>query len=363
MSKKRLLSLDVFRGLTIIGMILVNNPGDWGHVYAPLLHAQWHGWTPTDLVFPFFLFMVGLSVSIGRPKAGTDRKAVMKKVWVRAAKLFLLGLFLGVYPDFDILSIRIPGVLQRIAIVFVVIAYAHQYLKFKSQLILGISLLLGYYVLMAVVPVPGVGPANFDMGTNLAAWLDFKLLPGHLWSVTETWDPEGVLSTLPSIVTGLIGIWTGRILFGEVNEIEKVRFLAIYGVAILIIGLVWNTFFPINKSLWTSTFVLATGGVGVLSFTFFYWLLDIKKVGNKAIYPLKVFGMNAITAYVFSSLLSSTMGWISVGDSSLHSLFYTGMTGLVGDEYLSSLLCAIITVMVSYIPVLVLYKKGMFLKV
>lgn len=217
-SPARLLSLDVFRGLTVAAMILVNNPGSWSHIYAPLRHAEWHGCTPTDLIFPFFLFIVGVSISfaLDSKKNQVKHSKLILTAFKRAVILFGLGLFLSLYPTVftdpveAFKTVRIPGVLQRIAIVFFISAIIFIKTTPKTQLRIMISLLIGYWLIMVSIPVPGVGYANLEKETNLGAWLDRTLLTeAHLWRSARTWDPEGLLSTLPAIATGLFGVLVG----------------------------------------------------------------------------------------------------------------------------------------------------------
>ena len=213
--KGRLLSLDFFRGITVAAMILVNNPGDWAHIYAPLEHAPWNGWTPTDLIFPFFLFIVGVSIAfaIGSRK---EEGGVMSKIVRRGLTLFLLGLFLNFFPKFDIATVRILGVLQRIALVYLACSFIFLKATPRQQVYLLAFLLVGYWILLTVIPVPGVGYANLEPESNLAAWFDRIILtPAHVYKPAKVWDPEGLLSTLPAIGTGILGMLTGTWLRGS----------------------------------------------------------------------------------------------------------------------------------------------------
>ncbi len=363
MEKERLLSLDVFRGITIAGMILVNDPGNWSYVYAPLLHSSWHGYTPTDLIFPFFIFIMGVAISLSKPKFGVERKLVMTKSIQRTFILFFIGLLLNGFPEYDFGSLRIPGVLQRIALVFMVCIWMHHNLQVKQQYITGSILLVGYWLIMSFVPVPGVGDANLEPGTNFAAWLDSIALTGHMWSSTKTWDPEGILSTFPAMVTGLMGLWTGKYLFNAENKTEALLRLMVFGVLAIISALIWSMHFPINKSLWTSSFVLVTGGWAMLLFSMLYWALDVLKKRVKVIYPFQVFGMNAITVYVFAGLLSNILSMIKIGDQSLHGVIYDLLVTVFGDQKLASLVFALLFVTFCYLPIWVMFKKRIFIKV
>jgi Uncharacterized conserved protein len=212
-TQQRLLSLDVFRGITVAAMIMVNNPGSWGSVYAPLLHAPWNGCTPTDLIFPFFLFIVGVSIHFAyqtKVNEGLHQKVVMK-ILKRTAIIFLLGLFLALFPKFNFATVRIPGVLQRISIVFLFCSLIYFKAGWIAQIRIAAFLLVVYFLMMTLIPVPGVGPASLEPETNLGAWLDRLILDGHLWVQSKTWDPEGILSTVPAIATGILGMLTGQL--------------------------------------------------------------------------------------------------------------------------------------------------------
>jgi predicted acyltransferase len=313
-SSRRLLSLDVFRGITVAGMILVNNPGDWGNVYPPLLHAPWHGLTPTDLVFPFFLFIVGVSIVYAlstRREDPTQHGQLLAKILKRSLILFGLGLLLNLVPAFDFGSLRIPGVLQRIAVVFLVCALIFLKTNRRTQIYLLAGLLLGYWFLMTLVPVPGVGPANLEPTTNLAAWLDNLVMAGHMYSVTKVWDPEGILSTLPAIGTGLCGVLAGQWLRQSTEPATKVAWLFVYGCLAVVAGLVWDLAFPINKPLWTSSYVLYTAGLALNGLALLYWLVDVQ--GHKGwTTPFVIYGVNAIVVFVGSGLLFDLLGLIPV---------------------------------------------------
>jgi predicted acyltransferase len=320
--KSRLLSLDFFRGLTVAAMILVNNPGDWGEIYAPLRHAEWHGCTPTDLIFPFFLFIVGVAIafSLGSKKANAETSAkIIPAIFRRSIILFCLGLLLALLPEvfFDpvpVLSkLRIPGVLQRIAIVFLVCALLFYKTSVRTQVVLFLLLLFGYWALLTLVPVPGGIAPNLEKETSLAAWVDRALLTeNHLWKFSKTWDPEGVLSTLPAIATGILGtlsgVWIRR---KDVNPLKRISWMLGTGLLFIILGLIWDLSFPINKALWTSSYVLFTGGLALLFLAISYWLIDIR--GYKSFTrPFVVYGVNAITVYFLSGLMARLFNFIKV---------------------------------------------------
>lgn len=363
MNKDRLLSLDVFRGLTIAAMILVNEPGSWSYVYAPLLHAKWHGCTPTDLIFPFFLFMVGMAISLGRPKTGEERKSATKKILKRSFYLIIIGLFLNGFPFFDFNTIRIPGVLQRIGLVFLVVALMYHYLSIKAQAIIGGALLIIYWIMMAFIPVPGIGPASFDVNSNFAAWFDRLILMGHMWDITETWDPEGLFTTIPAIGSAIIGVIAGYILFK--HEDKKSALLKLFVLANVLIcsGLIWDMVFPFNKNLWSSSYVLYTGGIAIHFYAVLYWFLDIKKHKSSLAYPFVVFGSNAITVYSFSMIMEKSLSAITIGENSILQHFYNAVCYFISDNYLSSLVYAVCFVLVSYLPVWIMFRKKIFIKV
>lgn len=317
----RLLSLDVFRGLTVAGMILVNNPGDWGNIYAPLKHAEWNGCTPTDLIFPFFLFIVGVSISyaLGSKKENTPHSKLIWAALRRALILFGLGLFLSLFPKVftepleAFKTVRIPGVLQRIGVVFFIAAVIFIKTKPKTQLRTMIALLIGYWLMMTFIPVPGVGYANLEPETNLGAWIDRGILTeAHLWKSSRTWDPEGILSTIPAIGTALFGILVGTWLKRKDREdSQKISWMFSIGVLAVILGLIWDLFFPINKALWTSSYVLYAGGLATIGLALFYWLIDVQgyRKGTKA---FVVYGVNAITVFFLSGLIPRIMNMIKV---------------------------------------------------
>ena len=290
----RMVSLDVFRGVTIAAMILVNDPGSWSHIYPPLEHAEWNGWTPTDLIFPFFLFIVGVSLTLSfasRIARGLTRRALMIHVVRRSALIFAIGLFLNGFPDFDLSSIRIMGVLQRIALCYLVagLLYLATFQRepaadrpprvranLRVTAAVAIALLVGYWALMTFVPVPGYGAGHLGKDDNLGAYVDRTLMGGHLWSESVTWDPEGFLSTFPAIASLLIGILAGEWLRSDRLAGRKALGLAVAGLVLLAAGRLLHPYFPINKNLWTSSFVMFTGGFAMLALAACYWWVDVR---------------------------------------------------------------------------------------
>ena len=316
-----MVSLDVFRGITIAAMILVNDPGSWSHIYPPLQHAEWNGWTPTDLIFPFFLFIAGVSMTLSFPARlarGLTRGALALHVLRRSALIFAIGLFLNGFPGFDFSNIRIMGVLQRIALCYLAAGLLYLATFRKEPVSSGPAraranvpvtaavaavLLIGYWALMTFVPVPGYGAGHLGKDDNLAAYIDRAVLGGHLWSESKTWDPEGLLSTLPAIATLLLGMLTGEWLRTNQDVRRKALGLAAMGAVLLSTGRLLDLYFPINKNLWTSSFVLFTGGFAMLALALCFWVVDVQ--GRRAwAAPFLVFGMNAILAYALATFLA-----------------------------------------------------------
>lgn len=311
----RIFSLDAFRGITVAGMILVNNPGSWSNIYPPLRHAEWNGCTPTDLVFPFFLFIVGVSIHFGyqdKIAEGLTQK-VFLKILKRSAIIFLLGFFLAIFPKFDFETVRIPGVLQRIAVVFFFASMLYLKTNWLTQIRVAVVLLVGYYLMMTLIPVPGVGPPSLEPEANLGAWLDRVLLNGHLWVQSKTWDPEGILSTVPAIATTILGMLAGKLLSGNEQPTEKIVWLFFTGCILIVAGLGLGMIFPINKSLWTSSYVLYTGGMAMQFLACCYWLIDIKGFKKWAM-PFVYYGVNALFVFVVSGLMVKILSRIKIED-------------------------------------------------
>ena len=297
----RLISLDAFRGATIAAMLLVNNPGSSSDVYAPLRHAAWHGWTPTDLIFPFFLWIVGVAITFAfaqRVAAGADHRQLMAHVWRRAAIIFTLGLLLNAFPfgifsadHFSFASLRLPGVLQRIAICYLAVSAIFLHSTWRVQIAWVGGLLVGYWVLLLVVPVPGYGAGQLTAQGSLPWWIDSHLLAGHTWSGAPVpgFDPEGLLSTLPAIATTLLGVLAGQILRAGTADSVKVLRLGGCGVTLLMSGLGLIPWLPINKNLWTSSFVLFTAGAAAMICAGFYWLIEVRRYRRWAA-PLIIYG-------------------------------------------------------------------------
>ncbi|MFD0799632.1 acyltransferase family protein [Maribacter chungangensis] len=348
--------------MTIILMVLVNTPGTWSNVYGPLLHAEWHGYTPTDLVFPFFLFIVGTSIAFSYQNKSIDA-GVYRKITVRSLKLIGLGLFLGAFTiSFpfikDFTDIRFPGVLQRIGVVFFFTAILFINFKWRTLIGITIALLVGYWLLMTLVPVNGIASTLDRAPNNLANYIDLNVLGSHMWQ--PDYDPEGLLSTLPSIASALLGVFTGLILTSK--QVEKTRLLVGIGGSFLIIGHIWDIVFPINKALWTSSFVLVTAGWANLILALIYYSTDVKKIQFGSIF--RYAGANAIIVYFLSSFIAKIMGQIKVGDTSLHGwLFQNIYVHSFMSMELSSLLYALSVVTFYCFLAYFLYKRSIFIKV
>ncbi|WP_339919759.1 DUF5009 domain-containing protein [uncultured Flavobacterium sp.] len=371
MVKERLISLDVFRGLTVLMMTIVNNPGDWSAIYPPLEHADWNGWTPTDLVFPFFILIMGVAIPFALPSKTFD-VATFTKILARSLRIICLGIFFNFFGKIQLFElegiplllarlaitfgvgyallgnfnstmklylaltilavylflafggieaykeVRLPGVLQRIGIVYFFISLLYLKTNQKTQIITVITLLLGYWALMTLIPVPEIGEANLEKGTNLAAWIDNALLKDHLWVYSKTWDPEGVLSTLPAIATGIIGLLIGQLLNSNISKLEVIKKMIITGSVLLLLGLLWNSIFPINKSLWTSSYVLLTAGLGILVFTFFYYIIDTLNIRN-GFKLFLIWGVNPMIVFSFSQIIPQGLRMIQFQNTQIPS--------------------------------------------
>lgn len=300
----RLRSLDAFRGLTVLGMLLVNNPGTWSEIYPPMRHAEWHGWTPTDLIFPYFLFIVGVALVFGLERQrsqGATHPQMLKRIATRAAIIIGVGWLLAGFPRYHLETIRIPGVLPRIGLVYGIVAACWVFLTPLAVGLLAVLLLVLYWALMTLVLVPGYGAGVLEPIGNLAQYIDNALLHGHLWK--PEWDPEGLLSTLPAIATCMLGAQLGHYLRTRSPSVRVVRDMMVAGIAGVALGLVWGLAFPINKSLWTSSYVVFTAGAALLTLAPCYWLIEVRRKDGWAL-PAYIFGANALAAFVGSGLMA-----------------------------------------------------------
>ena len=379
----RLYSLDVFRGATIAAMILVNNPGN-DFAYAPLKHSEWNGWTPTDLIFPFFLFIVGVSLVLSfrsRVERGESKRTLMVHTLRRSAIIFLIGLFLNGFPYFHLATWRVAGVLQRIAIVYLVAALITLYAKTRGIVLWLCGLLIGYWVAMRFIPLPGVGMPGSDMplldpNANLAWYLDKHFLPGAMYEKTR--DPEGILSTFPATATALLGVLTGEWLQNSQvsaqktganlgHPSKKVPGMLVFGAALIVVGQLWGVWFPINKKLWTSSFVLFTAGCALVCLAICYWITDVKQHRGAWTKPFVIFGTNAIAAYslaeLTSSLLFSVRAPLGRHLVTLQDYIYRTVFGGITPKELGSLVYALAFVALCWLPIAWMYRKRIFLKV
>ncbi len=367
----RLTSLDVFRGLTIAAMLLVNNPGTWDHVYWPLEHAEWNGWTPTDLVFPFFLFIVGMAVTFSLAywtERGATAPELLAKVAVRAAIIFGLGLLLQGFPHYDLVHIRVFGVLQRIALSYLLAGAIVLSTGARGQVVALLGLLAGYWSIMTLVPVPGIGHAALEPGQTPANGVSrglFGLNP--VWQGTGTWARGGILSTAGAVATVLCGALAGRWIRSARPPAAKVTGLVLAGAAAIIVGLIWGRAFPINKSVWTGSYVALSGGIACLVLASTYWLVDVKGY-RRWTGPLLVFGTNSIVAFWLSSCVAIVLDWIVISDAAgepavMKKYLYETLYASWLDPANASLAYAVTYVMIWLALLSLLYRRRIFIRI
>jgi len=370
----RLLSMDVFRGLAVVGMILVDNPGDDLRAYGPIRHTVWNGWSAADLIFPSFLFMVGISLVFSysaRQARGETRQSLFRHAITRTLILMGIGIFLNAFPTFELRTMRFEGVLQRIAACYLVAAVLVLWTGWRGQLAALAVCLLGYWVLLRFAPVPGFGiPGRdfpfLDPDRNIVAWLDRKLFMGHLFN--DTRDPEGIISTIPSIATTLVGALTGHWLQTNRSSRRKASFMFVAGMAGLGTGLVLDRWFPINKNLWTSSFAVFAGGFSLIALAVLFWVLEIRRWRGSWTTPILVFGMNAIVGFAADALVGGLT-------YTYHAHLPTGKT-VLWQEYVNfhllrlgmnaentSLLYSVLVVMFCWFLLWPLYRKRLFIKI
>ena len=375
---ERLVSLDVFRGLTVAGMLLVNQPGTWSAIYPPLEHATWNGWTPTDLIFPFFLFIVGvtthLSLSARRARGDSDA-ALRKQILRRGALIVLIGWGMQSFPYWPIeriTEIRLPGVLPRIGVVYLCSGLLTLNASVKRVVVMLTVLLYGYWFAMTLLPVPGgcdVGALCLNEAPRtLAAWLDRALLEGHLYKGTKTWDPEGPLSTLPAIGTAMLGVLCGRWIAQKDRPLlDRLTAMFAVGALLMMVGLMWNWSFPINKGIWTSSYVVFTAGMAALSIATITWIIDVQGV-TWWTRPLVIYGVNPIVAFVGSGLMARIIYslWKVQYDGkeiSVQAAVYKSMFASWLEPQNASLAFAICFVLFWYAILAVLYRRNLILKI
>ena len=357
---ERLVSLDAFRGAVIALMVMVNTPGDGEHVYGPLRHAEWDGWTITDVVFPSFVWIVGVAITLSLGKriaAGAGRMQLMQGVARRAGIIYLLGLLIYLFPQFDFPHMRVLGVLQRIAICYLIASAIYLTMRLRGQLIWIAALLSGYWLIMMFAPVPDYGAGHLDVQRNFAHYVDRLVLGAHNYAHTKTWDPEGIVSTLPAIATALFGVLAGEIVALR-NEVSKrALWLLAVGLVLIVSGTICGQWLPINKKLWTSSFALFMAGLDFTLFSAF--LIAADGMGYKRYFqPLVIMGMNAISVYMASEILDTVLSMMGVRQWIYANLFLP-----VTSPVNASLLFAVSYVMLMFAIAYAMYRRRWFLRV
>jgi len=377
--QKRLLSLDAFRGATIALMVLVNDPGG-DSSYPQLQHAHWNGWTMTDMVFPFFLWIVGVATTFSiakRLEQGENKKTLIRHALVRALVLFIFGLIVNNFPfglifnsQFSWSTWRIPGVLQRIAVCYFISTLIYLYSNVRGQIAWIVSLLASYWLMVMLVPVPGFGAGFLEPKGNLLWYVDSTIFGAHTYTYAPApgFDPEGILGTIPAIGTTLFGILTGTWLRrSDVGKEQKTIWMFIMGISLVVIGAIFNMWMPINKNMWTTSYAIFMAGWALFVLGVFYWIIDVKRYSRWAM-CFVIFGMNAIAVYMFSELLATLLWIIPVGipDGSftpLHSYIFEHLFLPLGSPINASLFFAICYVLSSFVVAWVMWKRRWFLKV
>jgi predicted acyltransferase len=359
-------------------MMLVNNPGTWNAIYPQLRHAEWNGWTFTDWIFPFFLWIVGVAMTFSfakRKEQGADPTKLLLHVLRRAGTIFGLGLLLNGFPyglilghHFDIATIRIPGVLQRIGVCYLIASVIFLKTNLRGQVTWLVALLAGYWLLVKLIPVPGYGAGVLDPMGSLCWYVDSTVLKGHTWSGAPVpgFDPEGIVSTIPAIATTLFGVLTGHWLRTQRSGEEKTAWMFVAGNALLLLGAIFDMWLPINKNLWTSSYSIFMAGWALVCFAAFYWLADVKGY-RRGLKPLVIYGMNAIAAFVLAGVIGrliTLIKWEQPDGSLITLKGYVFQTFFlpIASPINASLLMAIGFVLLLYLCVWIMWKKGWFLK-
>lgn len=373
-TSQRLVVLDVVRGMTIAFMILVNNNGSEHAAYWPLKHSEWNGCTPTDLVFPVFLFLVGIGIVLStaaRLARGESKSSLVRHAFQRAAILFILGILVHGFPTYPLATLRIYGVLQRIAICYLLTTLLYLWDRRVMTLVwVAVACLVGYWILMRWIPIPGFGVPGrdfpfLDKDINWVSVVDRRLFPGRL--LEKTRDPLGLISAIPAVATCLLGVLTGQWLQTTRSMKQKAVGMFAGAIAGLALGWLWSIWFPINKRLWTSSYVLYAAGWTLLILGICYFVIEIRKHQGAWTYPWRVFGANAIFAYALAELLSIVVGIIRVQSNgttmSLKGLIYAKVFVPIGNPALSSLLYSLSYVVVCFLPCLLLFRRRIFIKI
>lgn len=367
-TSERLISLDVLRGMTIAFMILVNTPGSWSYIYPPLKHAAWHGCTPTDLVFPFFLFIVGISIYLSFKKySGIASRAAVIKILKRTLIIFLIGLLLNLYPYFNFENVRIMGVLQRIALAYGGGALLCLYFNRERLLMVLAAILVGYWLLLFF----GAASDPYSLTENIARRFDLFILgEQHIYKgFGIPFDPEGLLSSIPAVGTVIIGYLIGQVMDMEPSILLKIKKLVYYGVLLVLIGIIWSFVFPLNKPLWTSSYVLYTAGLGTLFLALLIYIIDYRKWAAWS-KPFVHFGSNPLFIFVFSGLYAKTIIYLitipvegSPEKISFYNYLFTKVFAPLFGNINGSLMFAISHIVVFWVICLVLYKNKIFIKI
>ncbi|MGC8758422.1 MAG: acyltransferase family protein [Bryobacteraceae bacterium] len=359
-STGRLVSLDVFRGFTIASMILVNNPGS-SPAYAQLEHAVWHGWTFTDTVFPFFLWIVGVAMTLStarRMERGQSRADLLRHAFQRAVILFLIGVFVMALPDIDLATIRIPGVLQRIAVCYLIAFLIFLHTGVRGQILWLLGFNAAYLALMWFYPTPGCGAGSWSMDCNFARYFDSLFLKGHMWRHTRDWDPEGIVSTLPAISTVLFGALAGHVLRHFSWHGARLQAFLFGGSALVAAGQVMSIWIPINKNLWTPSFAFFMAGLAMLAFALWYWLVEVRGLGRWFRF-FEIYGSNAILVYVLSDVLAT-----AAYRTGLHEWWYENVCrALAAEPKNASLLYALTNVGVLWLVAWALWRRRWFVRI
>lgn len=373
---ERLVSLDVFRGLTVALMILVNNPGSWTHIHPPLRHAAWNGLTPADLVFPFFLFIVGVAISLSfarRLDDGATRGDLVRKIVSRSVIIFALGLFLNGFPFMTLESLtglRIPGVLQRIALCYLLAGLAVVLTgRTRNRALVTVGWLVMYELLMRLPLVRGWGAGSFELQNNFARWVDLHLLGvAHIYKVGDVpFDPEGLVSTLPAVATTMVGFFAGELIRGPLPLTLKLRRLGLAGAGVAATGLLTCLLEPVNKQLWTTSYVLLTGGLAMLTLAFSSWMIDVRK-WRAGTLPAVVFGSNPLVVFVGSGVLARVLVLVQTMDAqgqtiSLKRWMYEGFFAPLAGPVNGSLMYAVATVIFWFGILWILHRRKLFIKI
>jgi predicted acyltransferase len=359
--KQRLISLDFFRGFTVAAMILVNDPGSWDHVFSPLRHSSWHGATPTDLVFPFFLFIVGVSIVLSLSSNKYENKSIYNKIIKRTILLFGIGIFLHAFPNFELMNVRIVGVLQRIALVYFFCSIIYLNSSKFQQIWIAVFCLLIYWFFMKHVPFGNSLAGVLEPGNNFAAWVDQFITPGKMYQ--ETWDPEGIFSTIPALATGISGMFCGHLVLNKSKSLKgKIILMCLIGSICLCLGIVWDFSFPINKHIWTSSYVLFSSGLAILFLASCIWIIDHKKIRFCTRFGI-VFGSNAIFAYVLHSVLGRIFTIPIINGIGIQKYWMDLGISTNLDPRIFSLIWALFYTILIYSIINVMYKRKVFVKI